>query len=104
MNAAAALLAQFTCSKAMWWKEIVLLIALLCAPFGDGATQFDLSFIHSTNKVIVTDYYYLLEYAVIRGKQERRKSHRRKLYQITITVQMITKFNQYRWERVRVGL
>lgn len=104
MNVAAALPAQFTCSKAMWWKEIVLLIALLCAPFGDGATQFDLSFTRSTNKVVVTDYYYLLEYAVIKGTQERWKSHRRVVNQITITVQMIAKFNQSHWERVRVGL
>lgn len=58
----------------MWWKEIVLLIALLCAPFGDGATQFDLSFVHSTNKVIVTDYYYMLEYSVVRGKATTKAS------------------------------
>lgn len=58
----------------MWWKKIALLIALLCAPFGDGATQFDLSFVHSTSKVIVTDYYYMLEYSVVRGKATAKAS------------------------------
>lgn len=52
--------------EAMWMKVIVLAV-LCCASFSDGATQFNLNFVHSTNKVIVTDYYYMLEYSVVRG-------------------------------------
>lgn len=42
-----------------------MLIGLFCAV--DGVTQFGLNFVHSTNKVIVTDYYYMLEYSIVRG-------------------------------------
>lgn len=90
----------------MWWKEIVLLIALLCAPFSDGATQFELKFLHSTNKVIVTDYYYMLEYSVIKGTQrDTMRIAMEKVYNhITLNVQMIAKFNQSLWEPVQVDL
>lgn len=47
-----------------------MLIALFCAPLSHAATQFDLNFVHSTNKVIVTDYYYMLEYSIVRGTQK----------------------------------
>ena len=49
------------------WKRTIALIVLLCASFSDGATQFNLNFVHSTNKVIITDYYYMLEYSIVRG-------------------------------------
>lgn len=79
----------------MWWKAIVV-IALFCAPFSDGSTQFSLNFVHSTNRILVTDYYYMLEYSIVRGRQTRKSANIevKDFNQISINVQMITKFNQ----------
>jgi len=48
-------------------QTIVLIIALVYSV--NGATQFVLQFAHSANKVIVTDYYYMLEYSIVKGEQ-----------------------------------
>ena len=57
-------------------KVIVLMALLAAAALCDGATQFELSFTRSTNKVVVTDYYYMLEYSIIRGEEEERREWR----------------------------
>lgn len=48
-------------------KAVIWLIVTVFAGVSESATQFELIFPQSTNKVVVTDYYYLLEYSVIRG-------------------------------------
>ena len=54
-------------------KALIGLIVLVCATcLSDAATQFELSFVQSTNKVIVTDYYYMLEYSIVRGRNRNR--------------------------------
>lgn len=48
-------------------KAVIWLIVTVLAGISESATQFELIFSQSTNKVVVTDYYYLLEYSVVRG-------------------------------------
>lgn len=48
------------------WKG-TLVIALLIA-FGDCAKLFELKFSESTNKVVVADYFYKLEYSVYKSE------------------------------------
>jgi hypothetical protein len=60
------------------WKKVIVLMVTFCASFSDGATQFDLNFAQSTNRVIVKDFYYALEYTVVRGRDAHRKKGRMK--------------------------
>lgn len=47
--------------------KVILLLVIFRVAFIDGETQFELSFLQSSNKVVVTDFYYMLEYSVFRG-------------------------------------
>lgn len=51
---------------AMDWKSGLLVI--FCISAGSCANLFTLSFKHSTNKVVVGDFYYKLEYSVYRSE------------------------------------
>jgi hypothetical protein len=84
-------------------KVLVLMALLAAASLSDGAAQFELSFTRSTNKVVVTDYYFMLEYSIYRGEEERANlaSPTRNFF---IKLQMIGEFNQRRWERDREAL
>lgn len=47
---------------------ILLITSFLTLPYiVRGYKEFELNFPHSTNKVIVTDLYYALEYSIFRG-------------------------------------
>lgn len=59
------------------WKKAIVLIVTFCASLCDGATRFDLNFVQSTNKVIVTDFYYMLEYSIVRGRHTEKETHER---------------------------
>lgn len=61
----------------MWWKVIVLIVTFCCVSFSDAATQFELNFVQSTNKVIVKDFYYMLEYSIVRGIDSLTETHGR---------------------------
>lgn len=50
-------------------REAVGLLLLVCASYSSAARQFELNFAHSTNKIVVTDFYYELEYAIFRGRK-----------------------------------
>lgn len=55
--------------------KVIILIVFFCASFSDGATQFNLNFVYSTNKVVVTDFYYMLEYSIIRGRNANMREN-----------------------------
>lgn len=84
------------------WRAAIVSTVLLCATFCDGATQFTLNFIQSTNKVIVTDFYYMLEYSIVRGREQRGKINIGSKF--IIKLQMIGKSNQSRWAQGREDL
>ena len=48
-------------------KVITLTLLLWIVGLSNGANVFDLNFVQSTVKVVVTDYFYMLDYAIIRG-------------------------------------
>ncbi|CRL02784.1 CLUMA_CG015748, isoform A [Clunio marinus] len=54
----------------MWNNFIVLTVLFYTLRFIDGKTQFELNFERSTNRIVITDYYYKLEYSVIRDDRE----------------------------------
>lgn len=85
-------------------RQQVSVLIVFCFVFSsNGAAQFYLNFQQSTNKVIVTDFYYKLEYSIVRGKEEKEQSQNiwRKF---VIKLQMIRKFNQYLLELDWVGI
>lgn len=51
----------------MYRKVITLTLLLWIVELSSGANVFDLNFVQSTVKVAVTDYFYMLDYAIIRG-------------------------------------
>jgi hypothetical protein len=53
----------------MYGRVIVLMVTFCCVSLSDAATQFDLNFTQSTNKVIVKDFYFMLEYAIVKGRR-----------------------------------
>lgn len=105
---------------------ILLIISFFSHPANvDGSKQFVLNFQQSTNKVIVTDLYYGLEYSIWRGTQQanelvrvsllskkfflilsclfllRIKKHHNSL-SLGVFIQMAKKFNQCLWALAQV--
>lgn len=86
------------------WTKVIVAGVLILASFSDCATQFNLNFVHSSNKVVVTDFYFMLEYSVHKGSEsscvESSEEQRRTGVsdgKFLIKFQMIEKSNQLRW-------
>ena len=66
----------------MWKFFNIVILTVYCFTFSNGAVQFSLNFARSTNKVVVVDRYYMLEYSIYRGVYfylSRIKTYRRQV-------------------------
>ncbi|KAL7045594.1 hypothetical protein ACKWTF_002268 [Chironomus riparius] len=50
----------------MWIFFNIVILTVYCFTFSHGVVQFSLNFARSTNKVVVIDHYYMLEYSIYR--------------------------------------